>query len=304
MSGGEDKITSWFASQSAAPEGLFPIGIGDDMAQVAVEGGSVLVTTDMLLDGVHFDLSSASFEEVGYKAMAASLSDCAAMATIPVCAVCAVALPKGTDAASLKQLHDGITRAGDMFGCYLIGGEITSWSGDGRFAVNVTMLSKPGKSLPVRRDGARAGDVICVTGSLGGAIKGRHLSFVPRVNEALRIVEIATVSAMMDISDGISTDLKRICDQSGVGAQVFAESLPVSEAAAGESDPVSCALNDGEDFELLFTLKADEYEKLAAAWDMDTPVSKIGVVNEQDNITILTQAGEINTLAAKGYDHL
>lgn len=304
MSGAEDRITSWFAEHSDAPAELFPIGIGDDMAQVACSG-SVLITVDMLLDGVHFELADAGYEQAGYKAMAASLSDCAAMATVPVCAVCAAALPEGTTQHDLKQLYSGITRSGNMFGCYLIGGDITAWRGAGRFAVNITMLSRPSKKCaPVRRNGAKPGDVICVTGTLGGAVKGRHLTFTPRVREALQIAGTVTVNAMMDISDGLSTDLNRICARSGVGALIEEEFIPVSPAALDDSDPVASALNDGEDFELLFTLGRGDYEKLADQWDMETPISRVGFINDSRSIKIVRKDGQVEDVPAKGYDHL
>jgi len=301
----EDEITGWFRQQRQLPSADIPIGIGDDMAQIALDhSASVLITTDMLLDGTHFDLQTATLQQVGYKSMATSLSDCAAMATIPLAAVVAVGLPHGWSGWQLKELHAGVMFAADKYHCPLVGGDITSWKTDGRFVVCVSMLSKPGDKPPVRRNGAKVGDVICVTGLLGGSGLRRHLEFEPRVREALQIVQIADLHAMMDISDGLSTDLNRICDQSGVGALVEASAVPISEDAKAQADPLAAALNEGEDFELLFTLAPDQWARLRRRWDDPVPITDIGRITNTGRMEIKTPAGQVVDLKPGGYDHL
>ncbi|MDI9433406.1 MAG: AIR synthase related protein [Planctomycetota bacterium] len=301
----EDDITAWFRQQSHIDPSAFPIGIGDDMAEVRLgDAASVLITTDMLLDGSHFDLKTATLEQVGYKAMAASLSDCAAMATVPLAAVVAVALPPGFGQARLKELHAGIAVAAEKYDCPLIGGDITSWRQSHPFAVNVTMLSRRAANAPVRRNGAQAGDAVCVTGSLGGSLRRKHLAFEPRVREALKLAQSVTLNAMMDISDGLSTDLNRICEQSGVGAILEAASIPISDDARTLADPLAAALHDGEDFELLFTLTSEQCTRLLQAWDDPTPIARIGRVAEGSGMQIRMPDGQMAELTPGGYDHL
>jgi thiamine-monophosphate kinase len=274
------------------------------MAQIRWAGESVFITTDMLLDGVHFDLRRATVEQAGYKAMAVSLSDCAAMATRPVAAVVCVALPRSYGEKELKELHSGIMRAGVKYGCALVGGDITSWKNENPFAVSVAMVSKCVGNEPITRSGAKVGDCICVTGTLGGSGYGRHLEFEPRVKEAMKIAAAVKVNSMIDISDGLSSDLNRICRQSAAGAIIDAQLIPISDEARRNEDPLGSALNDGEDFELLFTLSRRECETLVKDWDEPVAITRIGTITDTKRMQMKMADGQINELLAGGYEHL
>ena len=166
------------------------------------------------------------------------------------------------------------------------------------------MLSKQADNKPVKRSGAKTGDSICVTGSLGGSGGGRHLEFEPRIKEAIKIARMVTINSMIDISDGLSSDLKRICDQSGVGAIVNAERIPISQQAQSSVNPLSSALNDGEDFELLFTLSQVDCRKLLDEWDEPTAITQIGEITDTGKMQIIMPDGRLRDLRAEGYEHL
>jgi thiamine-monophosphate kinase len=302
MNSGETELVQYFASKGRLDSTKFPIGIGDDMAHVKPsKNSSVLITTDMLLDGIHFDTKKDTLEQIGYKSMAASLSDCAAMATIPLAAVVAVALPKDFDAAKLKKLHKGILIAAKKYNCPLIGGDMTSWTNP--LAVSVAMLSKPAETKPIKRSTAKVGDVICVTGTLGGSIIKKHLKFKPRIQEALVIAK-AGANAMIDISDGLSTDLNHICRLSKKGAIIEADKIPISADAKKSSNPLKSALNDGEDFELLFTIPPECFARLKKQWHFNVKFTAIGSIIAGQMVKIKMPNGKIVKLLARGYDHL
>jgi thiamine-monophosphate kinase len=304
MSTGEDDLVTWLRAHTDIPRGLCPIGIGDDMAQVRWAEDSLCITTDMLLEGVHFDLAEASLTQVGYKAMAVSLSDCAAMATHPVAAVVSLGLPSTYEPVHVQQIHTGLQEAGRAFDCALVGGDTTRWPRPGHLVVNIAMLSRPAAGRhPVPRSGAQVGDVIVVTGSLGGSGLGHHLTFTPRVREALLITEYVDVHAMMDLSDGLSTDLRRLCRASEVGAVIRAMDLPLSSQAQSKSDPRDAALNEGEDFELLFTLSPAHFGVLKSRWQEPVPLTAIGAIETGSWIAVENPDGSLSPLVPGGYDH-
>ncbi len=302
----EFELIDWIASQQSHSYGDILQNIGDDMAIMQTKDEKLLITTDMLLEGRHFDLSQATLEEVGYKAMAASLSDCAAMASVPLSAVIAVALPKTMELASAKKLHSGIQKASRQFSCPVIGGDTTSW--DKPLAINVTMLSIPLGITPILRSGALTDDAIMVTGTLGGSLKGKHLNFTPRIAEARKLAGLYDIHSMMDISDGIAGDLRHICKASNVSALLITDNIPISDSAKTKSDPLTAALSDGEDFELLFTLSARDAEELIIRWDHEKlQITQVGTIIEtiDDKATIYTKEpdGTSKELNLTGWQH-
>ena len=197
------------------------------------------MTTDMLMDGRHFRLEQDGPEAVGYKVMGVNLSDIGAMAGIPRAAVVAVALPKATAVEVAQRLHAGMSAMAERFGVDLVGGDTNAW--DGPLVVTVTVLGQATVRGAVRRSGARPGDVILVTGPLGGSLfSGRHLRPEPRIAEALALHESAPIHAMIDLSDGLSSDLGHILDESGgLGAILDAASIPI------HADAFEISLSDG-----------------------------------------------------------
>ena len=299
----EREFIDWIRSQSDFDPAAVPIGPGDDMAAVGQGDGQVLVTTDQVLDGVHFVLAEHGPRAAGRKAMARNLSDVAAMAAVPVGAVAAVALPRGFAREDAEEIYRGLREPADAFDCPLVGGDVGTW--DGPLAMTVTVLARPGAGGVIRRAGARAGDAICVTGSLGGAWRGRrHLSFTPRVREALALAAGWELHAMIDLSDGLATDLGHICDASGVGAELIAARVPIHPDARGAEDPLAAALNDGEDYELLFTLPWDEpLEKLLARPPFEAPVACIGRIVERGGVWLTGQDGRVRRVEPGGWEH-
>src|SRR5262245_59104806 len=222
----------------------------------------------MLLENTHFILKTAGPRRVGRKALAVNLSDIAAMGGRPVAAVVSVGLPRAKDSEVqnlAEELYLGMRDIADDFDTAIVGGDTNSW--DGGLVVSVALLGDAGPQGPILRSGAKPGDWLLVTGPLGGSILGKHLDFTPRVREALELQAHARIHAMLDISDGLAADVSHICEESGCGAVLIAERIPISAAANQMPDnqrPIDHALGDGEDFELAFAVAPDDGRMLLA----------------------------------------
>jgi thiamine-monophosphate kinase len=301
---GEFALIAWIRERSKAGHGITQ-GIGDDCASLTFPAGAeVLVTTDMLMDGRHFRLGDVGADEVGYKALAVNLSDIAAMAAVPVAAFVAVALPRGSAVDLAKGLHAGMVPLLERFGVTLAGGDTNAW--DGPLVVCVTLIGEATGRGPVRRSGARPGDAILVTGPLGGSIGGRHLRPTPRIAEALALIEVTKIHAMVDISDGLAADLAHILEESGgLGATLDAALIPVHpDALALGGSPIDHALHDGEDFELCLTLSEAEDDRLLAGPPEGVVLHRVGTIEVEPGLRLRLADGSVVGLAAKGFDHL
>ena len=283
-----------------------PIGIGDDCASLQLTPGrNCLITTDTLLEGVHFDRKNTSARQIGRKALAVNLSDMAAMAGIPLAAVVTFGLPRDFGQRLAEELYLGLKEIADQFHVAIVGGD-TNFSPAG-LVVSVTLLGEDTARGPVRRSGALPGDWIMATGSFGGSILGRHLEFSPRVGEARQLHQRYDLHAMIDVSDGLAADLFHILEESHTGAVLEQQAIPISDAAYQMADDRSAlkhALGDGEDFELLIVLAPEEGKRLLEDQPLDEPLSHIGYITEGGgNLLIESPDGSRDALEPLGYDH-
>lgn len=248
-------------------------GPGDDCA--VIENGTgqpyLLLKTDAVVEDVHF-LRSQPAQKVGGKALARAISDIAAMGGTPKFALISLASPPEVEVAYWQKFYRGLSKVAREFGVTIVGGETTRSSGP--IVVTVSLTGTVAKNHLVRRNGGRAGDWVFVTGKLGGSIKGKHLSFTPRVAEAAWLVRNFRPSAMMDLSDGVAKDLPRLAAQSEVSFTIDPNSLPRNRGCTVEQ-----ALGDGEDYELLFTISPRSAEQLLLKWRKQfprLPLTRIG----------------------------
>jgi|SRR6218665_118324 len=310
------------------------LGVGDDAAVIDHFGKQTVVTTDMLVEGVHFDLMYTPFKHLGYKSVVVNLSDIYAMNATPTQIIIGLAISNRFSLEALDEFYEGVYAACAAYGVDLVGGDTTS-SQKG-FIISVTAIGEVDPDKYVKRSTAQKGDLICVSGDLGAAYVG--LLFLEREKKIFRespdvqpdlegetyvigrllkpearkdIVEFLagaeiTPTSMMDISDGLSSEILHICKDSNLGCVIYEDKVPISEdmkmaAFKFEIDPTACALSGGEDYELLFTIPQAEYDKLV----LNEQISVIGyMTGPEQGSHIITKGGGQHAITAQGWNHL
>lgn len=276
------------------------IGAGDDAAVIKWTSGKYLLfTCDMLIEDVHFSLDKARPFDIGWKALSKNISDIAAMGGVARYAVLSVGMYPGMSVKVVDGIFKGIVTAANRFGVNIVGGDTSKSK---MLVIDISLLGEVEKPYLVTRRGAKAGDMIFVTGSLGGSIKGKHLKFIPRIDESRRLVRNFRVNSMIDISDGLALDLWRILKASSKGARIYEESIPVSSDAGNIED----ALYGGEDFELVFTMSSKESQRLleSPGRRIGAPVTLIGEITDQRRgYRIVKRDGREKALKPEGYLH-
>jgi len=304
-------------------------GIGDDCAILRpLPDQDLIITTDTLVEGIHFHPDWMNYYQIGWRALAANLSDIAAMAGRPVGALLACSFPASRQKSHFDQLIEGITALGKHYDCPLIGGDITR-SKRGIF-INITVIGLVSRDKAIRRGSAQVGDRVWVTGWLGEAKGGleyhrqapplkpeqfsstlrRFLQPTPRLEEAAFLVDKISLTSMIDLSDGLSSDLRHICRESGVGIEIYTSHLPISSSTKALADslgarPVDWALHGGEDFELCFTSQETDMEPVVREFRerFGIPLTAIGRVIEGRELSLIDERGERHPLPPCGYQH-
>src|SRR5687767_15017102 len=308
------------------------LGVGDDAAVIDHFGKQTVITTDMLVEGVHFDLMYTPMKHLGYKSVVVNLSDIYAMNAEPTQITLSIAFSNRFSVEALDEFYEGVYAACSKYGVDLIGGD--TCSSQKGFIISVTAIGEVKPDKYVKRSTARNGDLLCFSGDLGAAYVG--LLFLEREKkiylespqvqpdlegesyvigrllkpEARRdIVEFfeqqeILPGAMIDISDGLSSDLLHICQQSRLGCVLYEEKIPIAEemrraAFKFEIDPTACALSGGEDYELLFTISQSDYQKLV----LNEQISVIGYMPEEsEGSRLITKAGSTHPITAQGWN--
>ncbi len=300
-----DLIRRITAGLSSSPEVV--TGIGDDAAvlRLADPGEDLVLTTDAVITGVHVTPDTPP-EAIGRKAAGRVLSDFAAMGARPVCLLFNVVFPDTSDAARLESIYRGAEQLASRYHCPIVGGDVARGPAE---EVHGFGVGAAPKGRAVLRRGARSGDVIYVSGELGGSIHGHHLTFEPRIREGRWLREQGWPTAMMDISDGLATDLRHIMTAGEVGAVVESGHLPVRSGVRGtwtEDEAVQHALCDGEDYELLFTIPEPKADAFEAAWaeTQSIPCTRIGFIDHRTgNLHLRHPDGTEELFPHRGYDH-
>lgn len=309
------------------------LSVGDDAAVIDHFGRQTVISTDMLLEGVHFDLSYTPLKHLGYKAVVVNLSDIYAMNATPTQIVLSIGFSNRFALESLNEFYEGVYAACEKYGVDLVGGDTTtSLRG---FVISVTAIGEVAPDAYVKRSGAKSGDLICVSGELGGAFLGLTLlerekkifettGAQPDLEGQSYIVgrllkpearqdiieyfaeENIMPTSMMDISDGLSSEIMHICKQSQVGCVLYEDKFPLADdmkefAYKLLMDPTACALSGGEDYELLFTVPQGEYEKVK----LNPAISIIGYITDAgEGKHLITRGGNKHALVAQGWEHL
>lgn len=310
------------------------VGVGDDAAVIDNFGKQTVISTDLLIEGVHFDLMYTPLRHLGYKSVIVNLSDIYAMNAIPAQVLVSIGFSNRFSVEALDEFYEGVYAACKNYGVDLVGGD-TSSSQKG-FVISVTAIGEVAPDQFVRRDTAKNGDLICVSGDLGGAYLG--LLFLEREKkiflespgvqpdlegesyvigrllkpearkEIIQFLADSSIrpTAMMDISDGLSSDILHICKSSGLGCALYEEKIPIADemkkaAFKFEMDPTACALSGGEDYELLFTISQADHDKLVLRED----ISVVGYMTDAEAGThIITKGGNKHPITAQGWNHL